>query len=93
VNTGFESAHRAQIQGQEVEEECSIRLRSQRDHLPLLLFSSFLEDVLQIRGFATQPSAVVHDLTINLAGCKVDETQRLSSRHAEGAKSPKRLHL
>src|ERR1700724_3832638 len=93
MNTRLEAAHGAQIQGQEVKEQSSIGLGGERDHLSLLLFGSFLKDVLEISGFAAKPGAVVDDLAINLAGCKVDETQRLSSRHAAGAQKPELPHL
>jgi hypothetical protein len=40
-----------------------------------LLFRGLLVDDLQVRGFAAQPGAVIHDFAIDLAGCEVDETQ------------------
>src|SRR5207245_9900934 len=75
VETGPEPAHRSQIERQEVEEQRSLCLGGERDHLALLLFRGFLVDVLQIRGLAAQPGAVIHDLAVDLAGCKIDETQ------------------
>ena len=79
VNARLEAAHRAQIQRQEVEEQGSIGLGGERDHLALLLFGCFLEDELQIRRLAAQPGAVVDDLAVDLACCEVDETQKVSS--------------
>ncbi len=82
VNARLESANRAQVEGQEVEEQGSFRLCCQRDHLAFLLFGGFLVDELQIRRFTAQPGAVVNDLAVDLPGCKVDETQDPSSKSA-----------
>src|SRR5208282_4537292 len=79
VNARLEASHRTQIQRQEIEEQGSIGLRGQRDHLALLLFGCFLEDELQVRRLAAQPGAVVDDLAVDLARCEVDETQKVSS--------------
>jgi hypothetical protein len=78
VNAGLEAAYRAEIERQEVEEQRAFGFGGQRDHLALLLIRGFLVDHLQIRGLAAEAGAVVHDLAVNLAGCEVDETQRLS---------------
>ncbi len=75
VNAGLETTDRAQIQGQKVEEQGTFRLRRQRDHLALLLFGCLLKNILKIGGLAAQPGAVINNLAIDLAGCKVDETQ------------------
>src|ERR1700693_750707 len=75
VNASLEAANRAQVERQKIEEQGPFRLRRQRDHLSLLLFGGFLVDELEIRSLAAQPSAVVNDLAIDLAGRKVDETQ------------------
>ena len=79
MNAGLEAAHRAQIQRKEIEEQSSFRLRGQRNHLAFLLLGGLLIDVLQVGGFAAQSGPVVHDLAIYFTGCKVNETQRLSS--------------
>jgi hypothetical protein len=86
VNAGLEAAHGAEIERKEVEEQRTLGFRGQRDHLPLLLVRGFLVDHLQIRGLAAESGTVVHDLAIDLAGCEVDETQRLSSdrTHLQG---------
>jgi hypothetical protein len=44
--------------------------------------------VLQVRGFAAQSGAIVHDLAVDLAGCEINETQRLSFKPAAGAAHP-----
>jgi hypothetical protein len=75
VNSRFEAADRAQIERQEIEEQGSLGFCGERDHLALLLFCGLLVNNLQVRGFAAQPGAVVHDFAIDLAGCEVDETQ------------------
>src|SRR5215472_14618917 len=75
VDAGLEAAHRAKIEGQEVEEQRALGLGGERDHLAFLLICSLLIDHLQIRGLAAQSGAVIHDFTIDLAGCEVDETQ------------------
>src|SRR2546425_12195551 len=47
MKTRLETAHRSQIQGQEVEEERAVRFRRQGDHFPLL-------DLGTVRGFKTR---------------------------------------
>src|SRR5258708_6301236 len=79
VNARLEAPHRTQIQRQEIEEQGSIGLGGERDHLALLLFGCFLEDELQIRRLAAQSGAVVDDLAVDLTCCEVDETQKVSS--------------
>src|SRR5262249_48966201 len=79
VDASLEAAHGAQIQRQEIEEQGSLSLGSERDHLALLSFGGLLENTLQIGSLAAQPGAIVNDLAIDLAGCKIDEAQRLSS--------------
>src|SRR5208337_2745023 len=80
VNARLEAPQRAQVQRQEIEEQGSIGLGRERDHLTLLLFGCFLEDELQIRRLTAQPGAVVDDLAVDLACCEVDETQKVSSK-------------
>jgi len=50
----LESAHRAQIQGQKVEKQRTVRLRRQRNHLSLLILARVVVDPLQIRGLSAQ---------------------------------------
>src|ERR1035438_3026015 len=78
-DAGLEATHRTKIKRQEIEEQGSIGLRGQGDHLALLLFGCFLEDELQIRRLAAQPGAIVDDLAVDLARCEIDETQKASS--------------
>jgi hypothetical protein len=47
--------------------------------------------VLQIGGLAAQSGPVVHDLAINFAGCKVNETQRLPSGHVADIPIPSKI--
>jgi hypothetical protein len=75
VDARPEAPHRAQIQRQEIEEQGSIGLGGERDHLALLLFGCFLKDELQIRRLAAQSGTVVDDFAVDLACCEVDETQ------------------
>ena len=75
VDSGFEAAHVAQVEGQEVEEEGTLGFRGKGDHLAFLLVRGLLVNDLQVRGLAAQSGTVVHDLAVNLAGCEVDETQ------------------
>ena len=75
VHAGFEAAHGAEIEGKEIEEQGSLSLSGERDHLAFLLLGGLLIDVLQVGGLATKPGAVIHDFAVNLAGCEVYETQ------------------
>src|SRR5690348_3701128 len=49
MEAGLKAANGAQVERQEVEEERSIGLGGQRDHLSLLLLVGFVKNVLQIR--------------------------------------------
>src|SRR5947208_15389385 len=69
----LESAHRSQIQGQEVEKERSVRLGRQGHHLALLVLSGVVVDPLQVGGLSAQTWTVVHQLAVNFASRKVDE--------------------
>src|SRR5579862_9596626 len=93
MDSRLEAAHRAEIQRQEIEEQSTLGFRGQRDHLALLLVRSFLVDDLQIRCLAAQPGAIVHDLAVNLPGCEVDETQRLSSNADTPSRGCRSAHL
>src|SRR5712671_6582418 len=74
MEAGLESTDLAQRQGEEVEEEGALRLRGQRDHLPLRLLVGVRVDVLEIRRLSAEPRAVVDDLAVDLTRAVVDET-------------------
>src|SRR5450755_2829661 len=80
MDASLEAADVAQVERQEIEEQGTLGLGGQRDHLALLLGRGFLVDDLQIRGLAAESGAIVHDFAVDLAGCEVDETQGLSSK-------------
>src|SRR5467141_991858 len=69
----LESAHRSQIQWQEVEEERAVRLGRQRHHFALLILSRVVVDPLQVGGFSAQTWTVVHQLAVDFARRKIDE--------------------
>ena len=69
----LETAHRPQIQGQEVEEERAVRFRRQGDHFPLLVLSRVIVNPLQVGGLSAKTGTVVHQLAINFARGKIDE--------------------
>src|SRR5258708_13477177 len=73
MKSRFESAHRSQIQWQEVEEQRAVRLRRQGHHLPLLILSGVVVDPLQVGGFSAQTWTVIHELAVNFARRKIDE--------------------
>ena len=75
VYASFEATHRAQVEGQEIEKQCALGFRGQRDHLAFLLFGGLLIDELQVGGFAAKSSAVIHDLAVNFARGKIDKAQ------------------
>src|SRR5437870_2173292 len=80
VNASLEAADRAEIQRKEVEEQSTLSLGGQRDHLAFLLLGRFLIDVLQICRLAAQSGAVVDDFAIDLSGSKVDKAQNVPQR-------------
>ncbi len=57
----------AEGERQEVEEQRSLRLGRERDHLPLQIGVRLRVDVLQVRRLATQTGAVVDDLAVDLS--------------------------
>src|SRR5437899_12424289 len=73
MKTRLETAHRSQIQGQEVEEERAVRFRPQGDHFPLLVLSRVIVNPLQVAGLSAKTGTVVHQLAINFARGKTDE--------------------
>src|SRR4029077_11361750 len=76
----LESAHRSQIQGQEVEKERSVRLGRQGHHLALLVLSGVVVDPLQVGGLTAQTWTVVHQLAVDFARRKIDERHVLLVR-------------
>src|SRR5713226_3307825 len=76
----LEPAHRPQIQWQEIEKECAVRLRCQRYHLALLVLSRVVVDPLQVGGLSAQTWTVVHELAVNFASRKIDERHFSSAR-------------
>src|SRR6185437_16433120 len=75
MDSGLKALHRAQIQRQKIEEQCSLGLCGERNHLALLLLSCCLINMLKIGGLPAKARAIVHDLAIDLAGCEVDKAQ------------------
>src|SRR6267378_1636447 len=69
----LESAHRSQVQWQEVKEEGPVRLRGERNHLALLVLAGMVVDPLQVGGLSAQTWTVIHQLAINFARRKIDE--------------------
>src|SRR5207244_11285769 len=67
VNASLEAADRAEIQRKEVEEQSTLSLGGQRDHLAFLLLGRFLIDVLQICRLYDPSGAVLYDLDIDLS--------------------------
>ena len=65
--------YKCQRQGKEVEEEGSLGLRGQGDHLPPGVGIHPLVDVLQVRRLPAQAGTVIDDLAVDLARGVVDE--------------------
>src|SRR3990170_2574904 len=72
VEPGLESANRAEVDGQEVEEQRALRLGRERNELSSRFRLYLAVDVLEIRGFSAKPGTVVNDLTVDLARGVVD---------------------
>ena len=73
VEACLEAAHGPEVEREEVEEQGPVRLRRERDELPLRGGIRAVVDVLQVRRLAAEAGAVIDDLAIDLAGCVVDE--------------------
>src|ERR1051326_5869061 len=72
VEPRLEAADGAQVHREEVEKQGALRLGGEGDHLAARVGRDFAIDVLEIRGLAAQPGAVVHELAVDLAGRVVD---------------------
>ena len=73
LDAGLHPADRADLDGQEVEEEGAVRLGGEREHLALVLDGQLLVDPLQVGGLAAEPRAVVDDLGRELLRRVVEE--------------------
>src|SRR5207302_5562186 len=80
VEAGLEAADLAEAEREEVEEERSLGLGGERDHLALRLLVRIRVDELQIRRLPAQAGAVVDDLAVDLARAVVDEAHRRRPR-------------
>src|SRR6202030_422833 len=76
----FESAHRSQIQRQEVKKEGTVGFRRQRNHFPFLILPGVIVDPLQVGGLSAQTRTVVHQLTVDFARRKIDERHFVLTR-------------
>src|SRR5262249_33676971 len=74
VKADMEALHRAQVEGEEVEKEGALALSGDRKQVPMCLLRRVVMDILQIGGLATEASAVIDDLAVNLAAGDVDES-------------------
>ena len=68
-----ESRDGAQVERQKIEEQRSIRLRREGDHLPFAIPRHLLVNVMQVGRLPRPPRAVVDDLAGDLAGGVVDQ--------------------
>ena len=88
VKPRLESANRAQVQRQKVEEQRSVGFSCQTNKLALGLRGGRVVNVLEIGGLAAQSGTIVNNLAIDLARCVVDKSQGLyplSLRREAGA--------
>ena len=69
----LEAANRAQIHGQEIEEQRAFILRGERDQLATGVRCDARVHVLEIRGLATESGPVVDDLAVDLTRRVVDD--------------------
>lgn len=65
MKADFKSVDQAQLQRQEIEEQCPLRVGGKRHHLSLIGGMDFLIDVIQIGGLAAQTRTVIHNLAID----------------------------
>src|SRR6202035_4597584 len=69
----LKSAHRSQVQWQEIEKQRPVGLRRQGHHLAFLILPGVIVDPLQVGGLSAQTWTVVHQLAVDFARRKVDE--------------------
>jgi hypothetical protein len=79
VEPSLESAHSAEVEWQEVEEQRAVGLSRQGNHLSLLLVRRFVVHHLQISGLTAETGAVIDDFAVYFSGGKVDKTQNPAS--------------
>src|SRR5450631_3086883 len=84
----LESAHRPQVQRQEIKKQCPVRFRGQRHHLALLVLPGMVIHPLQVGGFSAQTWTVVHQLVVNFARGEIDKRHCSSIRIRPNACSP-----
>jgi hypothetical protein len=75
MEAGTKAPDSAQVEGQKVEEEGTIGLRGQGDHLAFLFVCRLIENMLQVRSLTAQTGAVVDDLAVNFTSGKINKTQ------------------
>src|SRR5215216_3219889 len=79
MKAGLKSPHRSEVERQEVEKQCPVRLGRKAYELAFSLRGGRIIYVLQIGGFPAKARPVINYLAIDLARCVVDERQGLSS--------------
>ena len=84
------AANRADFERQEIEEDGSITLRGEGDHLAALTTLEVVVDPLQIGGLATQSGTVVDDLRVELAQRVIEENHRKPSTLSSPDNNPNR---
>jgi hypothetical protein len=91
LHARLHAADVAEVDGEEVEEEGSVRLGGQGEHLALHLVGKISVDVLEVGGLSTETGAVVDDLRREFLGRIVEQHHgRRSSPPPAGARSPGR---
>jgi hypothetical protein len=80
VKARFESAHRTEIEGQEIKEERAVRFRGQGHHFAFLVLAGVVVDPLEVGGFSAETWTVVNELAVNFASGKIDEWHFFSTR-------------
>src|SRR5689334_4603880 len=77
----LEPANRAEIDGEEIEEESALRLRRERDEFSSRVGRDFAVDVLEVRRLAAQPRRMVDDFDVTLARGVVDHRHAVMLRY------------
>src|SRR6202041_1183152 len=71
MKSGAETAYRAQIERQKIEEKCAVGFGGQRNHLSLLIRSGVFVYPLQIRSLPAEGRTVIDKFAVNFSCGKI----------------------
>jgi hypothetical protein len=90
METSLEARDRAEIDGEEIEEQRALVIRGDRDQASASLGRQPVVQALEVGGLSAQPRAVVDDLEVDFARPMVDEGHEVPVRSL-GDRSKERM--